>query len=174
MLYRELSERKIELVISRVTGAASEEHSTEVLFRDPLVVVAEKNNPLTRRRRIKLSELMDEPWTLQPVDSFFGSLTAEAFRAVGLAPPRLTISTTSFNLRSELLATGRFITVVPGFSVKLPRKHPSLRVLPVEFSNVRHQVAIITLKGRSLTPLARLFIDRVRTLVRPLTKDSPV
>jgi DNA-binding transcriptional LysR family regulator len=135
-----------------------------------LVVIAAKNNPLTRRRKISFSELMDEPWTVQPTDTGFGSLAAETFRAAGLALPRLTVATTSFNLRSELLETGRFLTVVPGFSVRLPRPHPSLKVLPVEFPNVRHQVAIITLKGLSLSPLAQLFLERVRTLVRPLNK----
>jgi DNA-binding transcriptional LysR family regulator len=170
MLYRQLAERNIELVISRMTGAATEEQAAEVLFHDPLVVVTGKNNPLTRRRKLKLAELMDEPWTVQPPDSFFGALVAEAFRLAGLAPPRLTIATTSHNLRSELLATGRFLTVVPGFSVRLPRPHPSLRVLPVEFPDVRHQVAIVTLKGRSLSPLTHLFIDRLRAITKPLTK----
>jgi len=170
MLYRQLSERKIEFVISRMLGPATEEQSAEVLFHDPLVVIAGKNNPLARRRKISFSELMDEPWTVQPTDTGFGSLAAETFRAAGLALPRLTVATTSFNLRSELLETGRFLTVVPSFSVRLPRPHPSLKVLPVEFPNVRHQVAIITLKGLSLSPLAQLFLDRVRALVRPLNK----
>jgi DNA-binding transcriptional LysR family regulator len=170
MLYRQLSERKIEFVISRMLGPATEEQSAEVLFNDPLVVIAGKNNPLTRRRKISFSELMEEPWTVQPPDTGFGSLAAETFRVAGLTPPRLTVATTSFNLRSELLETGRFLTVVPSFSVRLPRPHPSLRVLPVEFPNVRHQVAIVTLKGLSLSPLAQLFLNRVRAIVRPLTK----
>jgi len=170
MLYRQLSERKIEFVISRMLGPATEEQSAEVLFHDPLVVIAGKNNPLTRRRKLKFSELMDEPWTVQPNDTGFGSLVAETFRGAGLAPPRLTVATTSFNLRSELLETGRFLTVVPAFSVRLPRPHPSLKVLPVEFPHVRHRVAIITLKGLSLSPLAQLFLNRVRAIVRPLKK----
>jgi DNA-binding transcriptional LysR family regulator len=170
MLYRQLSERSIELVISRMTGAATEEQTAEVLFYDPLVVVTGNSNPLTRRGKLKLVDLMEEPWTVQPTDSFFGSIVAEAFRVAGLAPPRLAVATTSFNLRSELLATGRFLTVVPGFSVRLPRPHRSLRVLPVEFPNVRHAVAIITLRGRSLSPLTHLFIDRLRAITKPLTK----
>ncbi len=170
ILYRQLSERKIEFVISRMLGPPTEEQSAEVLFHDPLVVIAGKSNPLTRRRKITFSELMEEPWTVQPTDTGFGSLAANAFRAAGLAPPRLTVATTSFNLRSELLETGRFLTVVPHFSVRLPRPHPSLKVLPVEFPNVGHQVAIITLKGLSLSPLAQLFLDRVRAFVKPLKK----
>jgi DNA-binding transcriptional LysR family regulator len=173
MLYRELSERNIDFVITRIIGRPpTEDQSVEILFPDPLIVVAGQGNPLTRRRKIEFAELMDEPWTIQPSDNFFGSLVAEAFRSVGFAPPRLTVATTSFNLRSELLSTGRFLTIVPGFSMRLPRRHPWLRALPVEFPNVRHQVVIVTLKGRSLSPLAQLFIERVRDLVRPLTKTK--
>lgn len=171
-LYRELSETKIELVISRMPDAAARDLSVEVLFDDPLVVVAGKNHPLARRRKIEFAELMDGPWTLQPVDNFFGSLVADAFRSVGLSPPRLAVATTSINLRHDLVESGRFLTVVPGYAVRLPRPNPSLRILPVEFPKVRHQVALITLKGRSLSPLARLFMDRVHALVKPLTKDG--
>jgi hypothetical protein len=54
----------------------------------------------------------------------------------------------------------------------LPRKHPSLRVLPVEFPNTRLKVAIITLKNRSLSRATELFIDSVRALTKPLAKEK--
>jgi len=40
-------------------------------------------NPLTRRRKLTLADVADEPWTLFPPDSFFGSVIAEAVRANG-------------------------------------------------------------------------------------------
>jgi DNA-binding transcriptional LysR family regulator len=169
-LYQTMLERNAEFVISRIASPAPDEYSVETLFQDSLVVGAGADNRWLRRREIKLVELIDEPWTLQPLDSFFGTLVAEAFRASGLAFPRLTVGATSIHLRSEMLANGRFLTVVPGFSLKLPRKHPSLRALPVALPNTRHPVAIITLKNRSLSPLAQLFIERVRAIVKPLTK----
>src|SRR5262245_46738666 len=122
-LYRTMLERNAELVISRLASPAPDEYSVETLFQDSLVVVAGANNPWIRRREIKLAELIDEPWTLQPQESFFGSLVAEAFRASGLAFPRLTVGATSIHLRHEMLASGRFLTVLPGFSLRLPRKH---------------------------------------------------
>jgi hypothetical protein len=67
-LYRNLAERKVELVISGLT-AVSEEFLVETLFDDFLVVAAGLQNHWTRRRRIELSELVNEPWTLQPPDS---------------------------------------------------------------------------------------------------------
>ena len=168
-LYRQLSELDIELVISRIPDAAAKDLSVEVLFDDSLVVAAAKSNPLTRRRKVEFAELMDESWVIQPSDNFFGSLVADAFRSIGLTPPRLAVATTSITVRSCLVETGRFLTVLPGCTLKLPRKHPSLRALPVEFPNIRHQIAVLTLKGRSLSPLAQVFIERVRALVKPLS-----
>jgi DNA-binding transcriptional LysR family regulator len=169
-LYRELAARNIELALSRITGPPDEVHSEQILFHDPLVVVAGANNPLTRRRKIELAELLNEPWLLQPFNTHFGSLVANAFRAAGLEPPRPTITTMSHILRNELLPGGRYLTVVPAFWLRLPRKNPLLRVLPVELPGTRHPITVFSLKNRSLSPLAQLFIDRVSILTKPLAK----
>jgi DNA-binding transcriptional LysR family regulator len=169
-LSRELDARHIDFVVSRMYTPPSEEHAVEVLFEDPLVVVTGPKNPLVRRRKIEFAELLDEPWTLQPRENSFGSFAMDAIRASGFAPPRITVATTSSNLRGEMLATGRYLTMVPRYWVMLPRRHPSLRILPVEFPNTRLDVAIITLKNRSRGRATELFIDGVRALTKPLAK----
>lgn len=168
-LYRELDARRIDVVVSRLYGPPPGEHSVEVLFEDPLVVVTGAKNPLTRHRKIDISDLLDERWTLQPSSNNFGSFAMNAFRAKGLAPPQITVATTSYNLRSEFLAADRYLTMVPRFWALLC-KHPSLRILPVEFPNTRHKVAIITLKNRSLSRTMELFIDGVRAITKPLAR----
>jgi DNA-binding transcriptional LysR family regulator len=97
-------------------------------------------------------------------------LIEDSFRASGLAPPRMTVSTSSINLRTELWATGRFLAVVPEFALRLPRRHPVLRALPLNLPNSRHPMAIRTMKNRQLSPLAELFCERVRAITRPLAK----
>jgi DNA-binding transcriptional LysR family regulator len=169
VLHGDLVERKVELAISRIAGPISQEEDAEILFHDRLVVATGVKNPLVRRRRLALADLAGEPWLL-PFDRMFNALVADSFRASGLAPPRMTVSTSSINLRNELWATGRFITVVPDFALRLPRRHPLLRTLAVDLPNSQHPVAIRTLKNRSMTPLARLFIERVRTLTKPLAQ----
>jgi DNA-binding transcriptional LysR family regulator len=168
---RELDARQIDFVVSRMYSPPSEEHSVEVLFEDPLVVVTGLNNPLARRRKIEFANLLDEPWTLQPRENNFGSFAMDALHAVGLAP-RISVATTSSNLRGEMLETGRYLTMVPRYWVLLPRKHPSLRVLPVEFPHTRLKVAIITLKNRSLSRATELFIDSVRAITKPLAREK--
>ena len=74
--------------MSGITGSVPEEFAAEKLFDDSLVVAAGANNPWTRRRRIELAELINEPWTLLPSDSEPGALVIQAFRASGLEPPK--------------------------------------------------------------------------------------
>jgi DNA-binding transcriptional LysR family regulator len=172
-LFQELTERNIELAITRMTGATIEAHLTaEILFDDSLVVATGTNNPWLRRRNVKLTDLVNEPWTLHPYDSYYGALIADAFRASGLEPPRLTVSTSSLGLRSELLATGRFFTVVPSFSLRLPRRHSTLKAMPVELPNTRRPIGIVTVRNRSPSPLAQLFLDRVREIIKPPAKSG--
>jgi len=163
-------ERNVELVISRMIGPLPDDLAAEVLFYDSFAVVTSAKNPLTRRRKLTLAELMDEPWALLPSDSFFGALVDEAFRAGGHEPPRPTVATLSEYMKDDLLATGRFLTVLPGFMLKVPGRYPPLKALPVALPNTRAPIGIITLKNRTLTPLAQLFLENIRTMAKPMAQ----
>lgn len=167
-LYSAVANRSVEFAVCRMIGRLPDELAAEILFHDAFAVMASAENPLTRRRKLAWSDLADEPWTLYPPDNIFGSVVAEAFRVNGLEPPRLTVASASFTIQRELLATGRFLTVQPGFMVKLPQRGLSLKALPISLANSRMPIGLITLKDRSLTPPAQLFIDRLREHMRPL------
>jgi LysR family pca operon transcriptional activator len=170
-LYRDLIERNVELVISRMIGILPDELSGEVLFHDSLAVLTSAKNPLTRRRKLALAELMNEPWALLPSDSLFGTMVDEAFRAAGHEPPRPTLATLSNYMMDDLLATGRFLTVLPSFMLKAKRKSLALKAL-LEFPNTRKPIGLITLKNRTLTPLAQLFIDNIRAIAKPMAQGA--
>ena len=55
-------------------------------------------------------------------------------------------------------------------TMRYPAKHESLAVLPVELPTTSRKVGIITLKNRTLSPLAQLFADIARDLAKPLAK----
>jgi len=42
--------------------------------------------------------------------------------------------------------------------------------LPIELPTARVPIAIVTLKNRSLSPVAKLFIEHAREIAKPLTK----
>jgi DNA-binding transcriptional LysR family regulator len=173
-LYDQLRERRIELACSgSSTLGTQEDIDAEVLFEEPLVVVASVENPWVRRRKVKLADLVNEPWTWSPPGTVNYELVVDAFRACGLDPPRATIYTDAINVRGRLAATRGFLTVVPASMLAFPAKHESLRRLPVELPTTRRQMGILTLKNRTLSPLAQLFIECARDIAGPLAKRTP-
>jgi DNA-binding transcriptional LysR family regulator len=103
-----------------------------------------------------------------PPDTRSGSVIAEAFREKGLDLPPGTIITATVPVRSALLATGRFLTIIPGSVLKFSVNNPVLKRLPVELPTTQRPVGIITLKNRTISPVAQLFIDCARVVARTL------
>src|SRR5262249_32719992 len=87
VLYNDLRERRAEVGVERTFGIVPEDIDVEVLFEDQLVVVAGMKNPWSRRRKVKLAELVNEPWTWA-AGTMFDTMVVEAFRASGVKPPR--------------------------------------------------------------------------------------
>lgn len=170
-LHRELSERNVDLLIARRLGSLADERlDFEFLFDNSLVVVAGAQSPWAPRRRIELAELVSQSWILPPPETTTGSVALDAFRASGLDYPRATLVTNSLEVRIGLMATGRFITIVPTAILRFPTKRPELKVLPVELPIAPFPVGIVTLKNRTLSPVAQLFIEHAREVAKPLAK----
>jgi DNA-binding transcriptional LysR family regulator len=172
-LFVELSARNVDFLITRQIGLpADRQLDFDFLFEDPFVVAAGEQCEWVRRRRIELAELVNEPWVLPPQASAFGAVVTDAFRASGLDYPRTTVVTLSPEVRIRLLATGRFLAIFPASALKLPTRHPELKILPVELPTARVPIAVVTLKTRALSPVAQLFIDCAREVAKPLSKQK--
>jgi len=170
---RNLNERRVDLMIFRnVAAVADDQTSFEFLFESPYVVAAGANNPWVRRRRIALAELMDELWALPAPDDAFGSFVVEAFRASGLDFPRATVVAIALEMRTNLLRTGRYLSIIPEFWLQLPDRHPFLKKLPVKLPIASGPIGIVTLKNRKPSPVTQLFIDCAREVAKPLTRRN--
>jgi DNA-binding transcriptional LysR family regulator len=172
VIYRDLRERAVDLILGRmIAPIADEDLNAEILLNDQLVVVAGVASKWLQRRRVDPAELVDEPWCLPPYDSLVGSLVAEAFRTKRLDVPRRTVTSTSIQLFNALLATGRFLAVLSGSTLRLSGKRLGLKAVPVDLPIRSGPVGIVTLKNRTLSAVAELFIDCAREVAKPLAKD---
>ena len=90
----------------------------------------------------------------------------EGFRASGLDRLRATVVTVSPEARISLVATGRFLTVFPASALRFSNKQAEIMVLPIELPMARVPNGIVTLKNRTLSPVARLFIDHAREVAK--------
>ena len=173
MLFRELRERNVDIILARMFAPAVEEDfDFEILYEDRMVAVVAATNPWARRRKLVLAELANEPWTLVPLDTLLGRDVVAAFREKGLEVPRATVETASVHLRNTLLASGRFLTMLYESLLKLPANHPSLKALPVDLATRLRPTAIMTLKKRTLSPAAQLFIECAREVAKSMAAGT--
>jgi DNA-binding transcriptional LysR family regulator len=170
---QELPRRKVEFAIARMLAPAPEpEMDAEILFHERLFIAAGPGNKWAGRRKIALADLVEERWMLAPPEMAEGSPLVQAFRAQKLPVPQATVMALSLPLRNGLLATGNFLTVVPGSVMRFGAERTLLKTLAVELPDWKLPVAIITLKNRTLSPAAQLFIDTTRAVAKPLVRTA--
>jgi DNA-binding transcriptional LysR family regulator len=160
--FRQLQERIVDLMVARVPAAFSDDDlNIEILFDDPHVVVVGAKNPWMKRRNVTLADLAGEPWII-PASLIVREIMKEAFAAQGLSVPEGKIISSFVLMRNHLLATGRFLTVLPISALKYNAKQWQLRALPIKLGTKPRPIAIIMLKNRSVSPAVQLFIEQLR------------
>jgi len=167
-----LRERRADLLVGRLANTLlADDIEVERLFDDGLFVAAGADHSLRRRRKIELSELMSEQWILPPLSNLLMPLVTEAFRVKGLAAPRASVRTISVHVRSQLLATGRFLAIMPGSALQQSAERWQIKALPIDLAVQMPPVGILTLKNRTISPAAALFIEYARAHVQAMNRD---
>jgi DNA-binding transcriptional LysR family regulator len=158
--FRDLRERNADLSLARmIEPLDADDLEVTPLFDDYTRVVAGASNPLTRRRKIDLADIVDEPWIALPSDDFRSLFSVEIFRKAGLAVPEPAVVTYSQHVRHHLLATGRFVTTLSDVALRFNAEFFSLKVLPVKLPVLPRPIAVLTLKNRTPSPLVKSFIE---------------
>ena len=86
----------------------------------------------------------------------------EAFRANGLDYPRAAVFTVPSDMRISLVATGRFLTIIPASILRFPTRRSEFKILPVKLPLASMPIGVATLRNRTLGPVAQLFIQHAR------------
>lgn len=168
-----LRERRCEIVVSRLLQRAPDSDiDMQPLFYEPLVVVAGPHNAWSRRRKVTLAELAGAPWILSTLEAEPGSPFVEAFRAARLPAPSATIFSNSLHLRIGLLASGPYLTLVPGSALRFGPLADQLKPLPITLPRWHLPTGMFTLKGRMLSPVAQMFADCIRDVTKPLMRTE--
>jgi DNA-binding transcriptional LysR family regulator len=168
--FQDLRSRNQDLVIGPIPEPFPfEDLEAEILSREPFFVVAGLKSPWARRRRIQMSELLEERWIFPSPDSIPGHLVAEMFAGLHLPMPRASVVNLSIQFVTNSLATGGFVALLPRYVARFSVKHLPLKMLPVALPNRRVTVAIVTVRDRSVSPLAKLLIEEIRATARSLS-----
>jgi DNA-binding transcriptional LysR family regulator len=149
-------------VLPEIGGVVDEMLAAEFLFDEQLLVVAAPPNPWTNRRRIDLAELADELWAVPVPDLAPGIIFSNHFRARGLSVPSRAVVSDSVHLRARLVATGLYLSVLPESMLRFGLIGHGIKALPLAPLDDPVRYEILTVKNRTISPAAALFIENLR------------
>ncbi|WP_426538174.1 LysR substrate-binding domain-containing protein [Bradyrhizobium sp. McL0615] len=86
--------------------------------------------------------------------------------------PSATVFASVTPARNALLATGRFVSIVQGSVMRFNFNNPAFKVLPISLPTTRRPIGAISLKARTLSPVARLFIDCAHEVAKALPRQQ--
>jgi DNA-binding transcriptional LysR family regulator len=164
LIERELRGRRIDVMVAPLpTPSIGEDLATTFLYNNRLRVVVGMKSQWARRRKVTLSDLIDEPWCSTPLELAGGAAFLSAFRASGLPRPRVVVSGGVEHIRRLLFADGRYVGVFSDGVLSFDTLGSPLKVLPIELPAPSFPIAVLTLKNRTLSPAVQLSsIARVR------------
>jgi DNA-binding transcriptional LysR family regulator len=161
---QELQDRAVDLVLRRLpNGFQDDDLIIESLFHDPHWIIAGTKSPWARRRKITLEELCDEPWILPPSPMILDLLNS-GLESRGVRLTNVSVTSASLLLRSELLATGRFISIMHASILVKNAKTWGLKRLDVNFDLRSPPISLVMLKKRTPSPVVQRFIEHVRAI----------
>lgn len=171
--FRELRDRSMDVVIGRMSQvSAHEDLKITPLYEEEYYVVASARSPWARRKRVALSDLVNEPWLHMPPGVIISKLIEEAFKRKKLEVPPARVTSLSMQLRTQLVANAGFLTIMPNTMFHYSAKLWQLKALPIDLGIRARNVSAITLKHRTLSPVVELFIEHARAAARSLAGRS--
>ena len=153
----------LDLVLGRVASDVSSEGlKFEVLYPDPMCVVARVGHPLGKRRTLKFAALAKEQWILPTPDAFYRRRLDAAFKRAGIEPPRCVVESLSIPANRILVQETDMLAIMSRRVAQHFVELGEIRILPVKLPALSGPVGVITLTGRPLTPAAMDLVQALR------------
>jgi len=162
--FRPLRDRDVDFLLGRLVPLPPVgDLDADPLYEDRLFVACSKASPWAHKRRIVLADLEKEAWLLFPPASWIGGQTAAAFAAQGLGLPKSVVTAFSVHFSINLLATGRFVTVLSGSVLHFNAARFGLQRLAIDFPAAEWSVGLVTLKNRSMSNAAQNLMRELKS-----------
>ena len=160
----------LDLVLGRLPEYREREGlAQEVLYYEPVSIVARRDHPLAARETLTLAELVNEEWILPPPQTSLRRQFDAGFRKAGLEPPVRAVESISILSNHTLLLESDMIGVMPYQVVEA--QHGLVR-LPINFKIAAGPVGITLRNNAELTPAAASFVDILRKVASEMNAPA--
>jgi DNA-binding transcriptional LysR family regulator len=140
-------------------------------LKNPLVLIAPLDHPLASRRRLKLSDLIEEPLLLREEGSGTRAAAEEAFSEQGISwPPRMALG--SNEAIKHAVRAGLGLAVLSKHTLAADPASEGLTILRVAGFPLRRQWYLVWRQDRALSLPARTLLDDLRNRLRVRVRPS--
>lgn len=156
----------VDIVFGALPHPQSDEFVTEVLFVDPVSVVARSNHPLTKSRRVTLKSLLEFPWVLFGPRVYGRDRFNAPFVEAGLPSPNVQVESNSATFNKALILRSNFLAYLPYDLVMADKGMKRIVALNVKGITWDREVGITFRRRGSISYAAEILIEEMRLAVK--------
>lgn len=156
----------IDLVVGRLPQYREREGiSQDIIYDEPIAIVARKDHPLSVKHKLSFSDLKDYDWILPPPTTSLRRQIESEFRNAGLEPPRQTIESISILTNFKLLCDTDMIAAMP---VHVVDNNDDLTKLAMTFDAATSAVGVSYRSNHTPSTAVSYFIETLKTVANEL------
>jgi DNA-binding transcriptional LysR family regulator len=156
----------LDMVLGRMPESRSHALVYEEFYAEPICLVVRRGHPLTRKRRLTLRELANEPWLLPLPETSLRRQIERAFRDASAPLPRNVIESVSILTNRVLLRKSDCIAVMPYHVALDDVEQQLLSILPVKLKSLESPVGAMLRAPGELPPAASALLACLRVAAR--------
>lgn len=158
-LLAQLREGVLEVVVGRMTTDAGADCYFQAIEDEQLAFIVGDAHPALELPLLRLQDLVNYGWVIQPSGSPMRALIEHAFRTEGLALPRGRIETGSILTTINLIRNSAMVGVIPSTVAELHAAHGMLHILPYRLQRRLDAYGSLVRKDRPISRPAQRFLD---------------
>jgi DNA-binding transcriptional LysR family regulator len=172
-LMPDLWQGTVEMIVGRLPTRNSVNGFEErELLEEPVMLMTGPHHPLTKKKKLKWSDLQAYPWVLPPVGSLLRDPLESTLERHGLTLSNNYIETLSTHLARAYLHITDAIAVMAG-AVASDTAQP-LAILPLTLPKMMRPAGVVWNKNRVMTPGASLMLSCLEDAAAKLRKKYQI
>ena len=151
-LVAKLLEGRLDIVIARILDPQDAARlGFEALAQEPHSLIARRQHPLAKQRRLTIEDLVEHTWILPPPPSILRERLTAMFLQRGLSLPQKIVETSLLPMITNLLRRTDMLVALPHEVMRPFCDAGMLAVLSIDLGVRMDSFGIITQRGHSLS-----------------------
>jgi len=133
------------------------------IFNDGVALIAREGHPLTRRKRVSVSDLSKASWILPPAGHYHRRRLERIFEEENLSAPVPTLECGSTDFIKHVVANSDYLGLIAAMGLKA-QDQKALSEIAIRSAFMIRPVSILWRKHQVLSAPARLLIDQLEAV----------